>query len=151
MQLLSALWAVQHWARTQKTLRLYSSSLLLAYDARRLKNHMLFSRSSSNNSANTPNGSISPASADGGKITPSSIFQWPQTGSPTSDTGESIQLYKKVQRNHSTQNNYDEVCFIQTNSNIPFYYGWIDKPISITRSLDPIHNCFCCCCFRCRT
>lgn len=38
MQLLTVLWKVQKWARMSKTLRIYSSSLLLAYDARRLRN-----------------------------------------------------------------------------------------------------------------
>lgn len=38
MQLLTGLWKVHKWARTNKTLKIYSSSLLLAYDARRLRN-----------------------------------------------------------------------------------------------------------------
>lgn len=38
MQLLTGLWKVHKWARTCKTLRIYSSSLLIAYDARRLRN-----------------------------------------------------------------------------------------------------------------
>lgn len=38
MQLLTGLWKVHKWARQCKTLRIYSSSLLLAYDARRLRN-----------------------------------------------------------------------------------------------------------------
>lgn len=133
MKLLSSLWAVQTWARSQTSLRLYSSSLLMIYDARRLKNSLFYSRNSSNSSTASPNGSMSPASADG-KMTPTSMFQWPQTnqlvnghldgivggnlinGNGSSGGvgcgvagGEAIQLYKKLQRNHSTQNNYDEV------------------------------------------
>ncbi|KRT80795.1 hypothetical protein AMK59_5138 [Oryctes borbonicus] len=37
MQLLTSLWRIQNWARKQRQLRLYSSSLLLVYDARRLR------------------------------------------------------------------------------------------------------------------
>lgn len=135
MKFLSSLWAVQTWARTQTSLRLYSSSLLMVYDARRLKNSMFFSRNSSNSSTASPNGSMSPSSVDG-KLTPTSMFQWPQSNQITNGhhsdsivgnnvaanvnggggggniSGETIQLYKKLQRSHSTQNNYDEVSFI---------------------------------------
>lgn len=37
MQFLADLWRIQHWARNQRGLRLYSSSILLVYDARRLR------------------------------------------------------------------------------------------------------------------
>lgn len=37
-QFLSGLWSIQKWARTQKSLRLYSSSILFVYDARKLRN-----------------------------------------------------------------------------------------------------------------
>lgn len=127
MKFLSSLWAIQTWARTQTSLRLYSSSLLLVYDARRLKNSIFFSRNSSNSSTASPNGSMSPSSVDG-KSTPTSMFQWPQPNQITNGhsdgivcnnvannvsganiNGETIQLYKKLQRSHSAQNNYDEV------------------------------------------
>ncbi|XP_023016940.2 inositol phosphate kinase 2 [Leptinotarsa decemlineata] len=37
VQFLAALWQIQYWARNQRRLRLYSSSILLVYDARRLR------------------------------------------------------------------------------------------------------------------
>lgn len=37
VQLLGLLWRILHWCRTQRKLRLYSSSLLLVYDARLLR------------------------------------------------------------------------------------------------------------------
>ncbi|KAF7265816.1 hypothetical protein GWI33_020887 [Rhynchophorus ferrugineus] len=40
MQLLASLWQIQHFARCQRRLRLYASSILLVYDARRLKQHV---------------------------------------------------------------------------------------------------------------
>lgn len=105
MQFLSALWAIQSWARAQTSLRLYSSSLLLAYDARCLKNSLMFRRCKNNQSTNNSNGSISPQMTDV-KIKP--IFPWSDTAEEN-ETGESIQLYKKIQRTHSFQNNFDEV------------------------------------------
>lgn len=48
MQILSSLWSIQKWARNQKSIRLYSSSLLIAYDARRLRNTLQISKKNSN-------------------------------------------------------------------------------------------------------
>lgn len=139
MKFLSTLWTIQTWARSQTSLRLYSSSLLLVYDARVLKNQLLFSRSSSNSLATSPNGSLSPVSMDGsnsGKLVSNPYSNWPLqhyghvngngvngiTGHTSGDgksassigTGETIQLYKKLQRSHSAHNNYDEVSHSNT-------------------------------------
>lgn len=137
MKFLSTLWTIQTWARSQSSLRLYSSSLLLVYDARVLKNQFLFSRSSDNSLAASPNGSLSPVlnnSSNSGKLVTNTCLNWPTQSyghangngvngisGQTSDggdankgsrigTGETIQLYKQLQRSHSTHNNYDEVC-----------------------------------------
>uniref|UniRef100_V5GJI6 Kinase n=1 Tax=Anoplophora glabripennis TaxID=217634 RepID=V5GJI6_ANOGL len=40
VQFLAAFWRIQHWVRNQRRLRLYSSSILLVYDARRLREHV---------------------------------------------------------------------------------------------------------------
>ncbi|XP_060522036.1 inositol polyphosphate multikinase-like [Cylas formicarius] len=37
VQFLACLWRIQHWARKQRRLRLYASSILFVYDARRLR------------------------------------------------------------------------------------------------------------------
>ncbi|XP_045478524.1 inositol polyphosphate multikinase [Harmonia axyridis] len=37
MQILAPLWRIQKWARTQRRFQLYSSSILIAYDSKRLK------------------------------------------------------------------------------------------------------------------
>lgn len=37
VQILSSLWRILHWARKQCHVRLYASSLLIIYDARRLR------------------------------------------------------------------------------------------------------------------
>uniref|UniRef100_A0A1L8DLV5 Kinase n=1 Tax=Nyssomyia neivai TaxID=330878 RepID=A0A1L8DLV5_9DIPT len=94
VQLLSGLWAIQKWARTQKSLRLYSSSVLLVYDARRLRGNLQAKRRIS---APTGNPSTPPTAECNG--TP---FNW-NVAPP-----DPIQSYQKIQRSHSTQNNYDE-------------------------------------------
>ncbi|CAH1964973.1 unnamed protein product [Acanthoscelides obtectus] len=40
VQMLASLWHIQHWARNQRRLRIYSSSLLLVYDAKRLREQL---------------------------------------------------------------------------------------------------------------
>uniref|UniRef100_A0A7G3AM86 Kinase n=2 Tax=Lutzomyia longipalpis TaxID=7200 RepID=A0A7G3AM86_LUTLO len=97
VQLLSGLWAIQKWARTQKTLRLYSSSVLLVYDARRLRSSLQSKRKISAPTGTPP---TPPTAECNGSPTP---FNW--TVTPTPDP---IQSYQKIQRSHSTQNNYDE-------------------------------------------
>lgn len=108
MQFLSTLWKIQQWARTQKSLRLYSSSILLAYDARRLRNSLQTSKKSLSNSP-ISNGSITPTHSissdlNNGKTSP---FQYP----PERKISEPVQCYRKVQRSHSSQNNYDQVIY----------------------------------------
>lgn len=135
MKFLSTLWSIQTWARSQTSLRLYSSSLLLAYDAKRLKNQIYCNRNYSNSSTVSSRSSSVDSSS---KLTPTSAsgneWQTLHTNS-TNDTminntngcynstndscngtinypiniAEPIQFYKQLQRSHSTQNNYEEV------------------------------------------
>lgn len=49
VQFLSGLWNIQKWARTQTTLKLYSSSILLTYDARCLRNNFESNKKSGSN------------------------------------------------------------------------------------------------------
>lgn len=93
MQILSELWSIQKWARTQKSIRLYSSSLLIAYDARRLKATLSGKQSTNGSLTSLSNESKSPVinkTIDG------------------TSTGDNL-IFKKLQRCHSAQNNYDEV------------------------------------------
>lgn len=121
---LSTLWSIQTWARTQTSLRLYSSSLLLTYDAKRLKSQIFCNRNYRNNSTMSSRSSSVDSTS---KLTPTSSSgnDWQPSNSTNetinanngccNDTDnsfgnvDSIQLYKKLQRNHSTQNNYEEV------------------------------------------
>lgn len=134
MKFLSTLWSIQTWARSQTSLRLYSSSLLLVYDAKRLKNQIFCNRNYSNSSTVSSRSSSVDSSS---KLTPTSSSgnEWQSThtnstnetinnangcfnstNEPCNGTvdysvnnTESIQFYKQLQRSHSTQNNYEEV------------------------------------------
>ncbi|XP_065091866.1 inositol polyphosphate multikinase-like isoform X1 [Ochlerotatus camptorhynchus] len=108
MQFLSDLWIIQKWARTQTTFRLYSSSVLLVYDARRLKPVLQYqskSLSSSISKLTSCNTSTSPTgTASSSVIGPSS-----SPGTPTGGGDiEPLQHYFKIQRSHSAFNNYEE-------------------------------------------
>ncbi|XP_059608885.1 inositol polyphosphate multikinase [Phlebotomus argentipes] len=94
MQLLSGLWAIQKWARTQKALRLYSSSVLLVYDAARLRSTIQARRRISAPNGNPP----TPPTAECN----GSPFNW------TAAPADPVQSYQKIQRSHSAQNNYDQ-------------------------------------------
>lgn len=112
MQFLSDLWTIQKWARTQTTFRLYSSSVLLVYDARRLKpvlQHQSKSLSSSSSMLTSCN--ISAGPTPGTSSATSSPVSAPSS-SPGTPTGskdiEPLQHYFKIQRSHSAFNNYEE-------------------------------------------
>lgn len=101
MQFLSGLWKVQKWARTQKLVKLYSSSLLLVYDARRLRNSLQCSKK--NGALISPGNSNLSLQEQGvnGTGTP---FQFPVERK----ISEPVQCYQRVQRSHSSQNNFDK-------------------------------------------
>lgn len=99
--ILTTLWAIQKWMQTQKTFQFYSSSILIVYDARKLR-QVLDSqkRLSSSNSLEVKGPSQSPSSED--------------LSSGESDGLKSapMAVYKKLQRSHSSNNNYDQVsCY----------------------------------------
>lgn len=108
VQLLSILWSIQRWARSQRSMKLYSSSILLAYDARYLRNNLELMNKSKVGSPQCVNPK-SPISPDHSPL--NSPFNWSlKSHGDHSPTGANAQeMYKKVQRSHSSQNNYDEV------------------------------------------
>lgn len=139
MKLLSSLWLIQKWIRTQKTFRLYSSSLLLVYDAKHLKSQNVNNRDSNSGSTSSPYNSLSRSSSvdSNNKLTPTSLNEqnWQNalhqhstsetngTNNPSNEQSyfdynglemknNSVELYKQLQRCHSIQNNYEEVtCY----------------------------------------
>lgn len=54
VQFLASLWQVQHFARNQRRLRFYATSILLVYDARRLKEHLKINSPTKTTSSNRP-------------------------------------------------------------------------------------------------
>lgn len=150
MKFLSTLWSIQAWARSQTSMRFYSSSLLLAYDAKRLKSQIICNQNYSNSSAVSSRSSsvdssskLTPTSSSGSEWQPSNSNATNETinangcfnsnrnmlneshngASYTFDNTDSIQLYKKLQRTHSTQNNYEEVRDEHFNIYFSISYG----------------------------
>lgn len=111
VQLLSGLWNIQKWARSQRSMKLYASSILLAYDARYLRNNLELQKKSKLDSPTGPM-SKSPRMPSLADNSPKSPFNWPNNSESgdRSPNGTTMQaMYKQVQRSHSAQNNYDEV------------------------------------------
>lgn len=121
MQFLSGLWAIQSWARSQTNMRVYSSSVLLVYDARRLREVLEANkkRPQSPQQPSAMNGNLTPTGGGNGATlnrsvsSASSISSQSSMGSMSpSSSAEPIQTFKKIQRTHSVNNNYDQVGFI---------------------------------------
>lgn len=120
MQFLSGLWAIQSWARTQSHMRIYSSSVLLVYDTRRLREVLEANKrrpQSPQQQQLTPppsmsNGNTTPTGGNGfslhRSVSSASSSSRSSMGSPGCG-GEPIQSFKKIQRIHSMNNNYDQV------------------------------------------
>uniref|UniRef100_A0A182QXY6 Kinase n=1 Tax=Anopheles farauti TaxID=69004 RepID=A0A182QXY6_9DIPT len=112
IQFLTDLWNIQKWARTQTSFRLYASSVLLVYDARRLKPVLQHS------GLKTPRTPVTPVGSGGGRtpVTPVGSGGGSTPGTPTFCTTsinelgdvEPLQHYFQIQRSHSTNHNYDE-------------------------------------------
>lgn len=110
--ILTSLWAIQKYMRSQTTFQFYSSSVLIVYDARRLRQLLETQKrqSLSPNALETSSGTSSP------RRTPSPV----PSGIKTPETEEAppppATVYKKIQRCHSATNNYDEVSSSTENS-----------------------------------
>ncbi|XP_026462929.1 inositol polyphosphate multikinase-like, partial [Ctenocephalides felis] len=136
VQLLAGLWRVLRWARSQTDLRLYSSSLLLAYDAKRLReelearppvpkpvNRVRLGRSGSlrlhtkpldtlsmNGSSCALSGQLSPTGAPlfrPGRRPSSPEILFSAASNPATAIAGSPTKYRGLQRTHSFRHNYD--------------------------------------------
>jgi inositol-polyphosphate multikinase len=127
MQILTNLWAIQKWIRTQKVFQFYSSSILIVYDARKLR-QVLESQKRQQNSlnGNCNNNStivgnpLSDSSGDAKLKANRSSNSLRESGgdslhaSSTTIAGASEKeppkaVYKKIQRSHSSINDYEQV------------------------------------------
>lgn len=100
--------------RTQKTFQFYSSSVLIVYDARKLRQTLEAKKRSSSGSVSPNIGNGSPGASTGDLFPPTLT----KTSVSLSGSGEAINtvgnaspkpIYKKLQRSHSSTNNYEQV------------------------------------------
>lgn len=108
--ILTSLWAIQKWMQTQKTFQFYSSSILIVYDARKLRQVLELQKrqSSSQNSIDSLGGKVSPGVGD---LSPLGFGKKNDSGDTLNDASKSPpkSVYKQIQRSHSSNNNYDQV------------------------------------------
>ncbi|ETN62510.1 inositol triphosphate 3-kinase c [Anopheles darlingi] len=108
---LTDLWNIQKWARSQTSYRLYASSVLLVYDARRLKPVLQHTTKRSPRSpvaTCTPSASPPVLQRSGSTGTPATTPTFSTTSVNELGDVEPLQHYFKIQRSHSTNHNYDE-------------------------------------------
>jgi len=112
--ILTQLWAIQKWMQSQKVFQFYSSSVLIVYDARKLRQVLDTQKrqNSSQNNLEFSNGNSSPSSA--GELSPIGSIK---KNDSLCSSGDSLgdlsktppkSVYKKIQRSHSATNNYDK-------------------------------------------
>lgn len=115
--ILTSLWAIQKFMRTQTVFKIFSSSILIVYDARRLKQILESQKRNScklldpHNVSNSPTGD-SPKGSKGdlrpGSNRNSGSFEGSKESlSDGSKTPKAV--YKQLQRSHSSTNNYEQV------------------------------------------
>lgn len=110
IQFLTDLWNIQKWARTQTSVRLYASSVLLVYDARRLKPVLQHaSKKSPRTPTMSPVGLTAPPSRSSSKSTTPTTPTFYTTCINELGDVEPLQHYFKIQRSHSVNHNYEEV------------------------------------------
>lgn len=132
VQILASLWRVQHWARNQRDLRLYSTSILILYDARRLRELIRTSsrvggaklaRKNSlyrplslavlnNQPEKIPTGFSGQLTQDGpilrSPTTPNKIIDFSMQLPKVNNNNVWQKSMRTLQRTHSFQNNYDK-------------------------------------------
>uniref|UniRef100_A0A182N3R0 Kinase n=1 Tax=Anopheles dirus TaxID=7168 RepID=A0A182N3R0_9DIPT len=107
IQFLTDLWNIQKWARTQTSFRLYASSVLLVYDARRLKPVLQHSGRKSPRTPGTPGTPVAGGGGGGGASTPGTPTFCTTSINELGDV-EPLQHYFQIQRSHSSNHNYEE-------------------------------------------
>lgn len=131
VQILASLWQIQHFARNQRRLRLYATSVLLVYDARRLREHVEVKKAPKQHSRppfvrhrslyrplsmaqlngcdKIPTGFSGQLTTEGPILKPPSTkvvnLDWPKVVNHNNTWQKSMHTLK---RTHSFQNNYDK-------------------------------------------
>jgi len=121
-QILTKLWEIQKWIQSQKAFHFYSSSILIVYDARKLRQVLetkkrVDSSTSSIASKEGSNGNVSPSS----ELAPPTVNRNSGTFGGSGEvlnmmgTSPPKNVYRKIQRSHSSMNNYEQVSLINAN------------------------------------
>lgn len=119
MQILTNLWAIQKWMRAQKVFQFYSSSVLIIYDARKLR-QLLELQKRQQNSLDGSNGNCN--NNQGDSCGDTKLKSNRNSGGSKDFLDSSLQaekeqpkiVYKKIQRSHSSMNNYEQVKIYST-------------------------------------
>lgn len=120
MQILTNLWAIQKFMRTQKVFQFYSSSILIVYDARKLRQVLELQKrhqsSSDGANLNKNNNLLSPVlSPTLSDYSMEFDFNLARNGKNLTRADSHVDnvppktIYKKIQRSHSSMNNYEQV------------------------------------------
>lgn len=118
--ILTQLWNIQKWMHSQKVFQFYSSSILIVYDARKLR-QVLEMQKRQNSSQNTLELSGNGNPLSGGEVSPPANLNKNELSSGFVESLSDItktppkSVYKKIQRSHSSTNNYDKVSNFQKN------------------------------------
>jgi len=98
---LTSLWAIQKWMRTQESFKFFSSSILIVYDARKLcqilEEKKLLSKKLPS-TAEINEDTTNSGGSSGGEF----------VGENNVSKGQPKSTYKKIQRSHSSTNNYEQ-------------------------------------------
>lgn len=94
--------------RAQKTFQFYSSSILIVYDARRLRQIVESQKRDKNKS--WPSSPTSPDDKKGVIIKGQSNGYGSESSYGSGGSSPNKHHYKKLQRCHSNDNNYEKVC-----------------------------------------
>lgn len=116
MQILTNLWAIQKWMRTQKTFQFFSSSILIVYDARKLRQVLEVQKRSPSPLDGSSLSLESPttSSGDSQKQNRNSLNSFRSNSGDSLNANEIITgtppktIYRKIQRSHSSMNNYEQ-------------------------------------------
>lgn len=111
MQILTNLWAIQKWMRAQKAFQFYSSSILIVYDARKLRQVLELQKRQQNalDGANNQSEVCSDSKIKSNR-SKGGTAENVHVSSPMEKEPPKV-IYKKIQRSHSSMNNYEQVIY----------------------------------------
>lgn len=118
--ILTSLWAIQKFMRTQTIFQFFSSSILIVYDARKLRQVLETQKRQNSSKLLDPNGLNVIPSGDSPKGSKGDLIASPVSNRNSGSfggNGDALNdapkvpksVYKKLQRSHSSTNDYEKV------------------------------------------